>query len=124
MSNLYNVYLKLGKSSYSTQFYSNTVENILSFCERNLYSKVTKITEIVYDVSNTVNPPVDDPLQYQGTLNFMVRNEADKKANKIVVKCVKNTRTSDQVYSDIQTLLKLDRISSVSSLISVTQNTK
>lgn len=123
MSRLFNVYLKIGKRSFSTKLYSNSPDNILTFVNNNLQAKVTKISEIVYDVSETVVAHVDDPTTYKNTMYFTVRNDTAKKSAVIPFQTVKLSRTPDEVFADMKLLLKIDALTSITSNLSVSIST-
>jgi len=124
MSNLYNTKLKIGKRSYSTKLYASSHQNILDFVSRNLEAKVVSIEQIVYQAPTTTKYNVDDPLTYKGSMYFMVSNYGDSKMNQIIMQTVKLTRTVDEVFLDMKSLLKLDELTSIDSLVSVNVSSK
>lgn len=118
MPNLYNVKLKIGKRSYSTKMYSSNHTNILTFVKNNLMSEVVSIEQIIYEAPKTTTYNVDDPLTYKGAMYLMVGNDADSKMNQFIFQTVKLTRTVNEVFADMKSLLDLDKSSSIKSLVS------
>jgi len=123
MANLYNVTMKIGKRSFSTNLYAVSPDNILTFCQNNLLAKVIKISQIVYDVSDTASVPADDVNLYKKTVYYTVRNDTAKKSAIMPFQTVKLTRTTQEVFDDMKLYLDLDKTSSITSSLSVSSST-
>ena len=124
MSNLYNVKLKIGKRNYSTKLYASNYEKILTFVSNNLQSEVVSIEQIVYEAPSTQSYPIDDPLTYKGAMYFMLANKEVNKVKQVVMQTIKKSRTVEEVFSDMKSLLELDNISGIKSLLSVNISSK
>jgi len=124
MPNLYNTKLKIGKRSYSTKLYASNHQNILDFVSRNLEAKVVSIEQIVYQAPSTMKYNIDDPLTYKGAMYFMVANNQANKINQIIMQTVKLSRNIDEVFLDMKTLLRLDKLTLIDSLVSVNISSK
>ena len=124
MSHLYNVQLKIGKRSINTEFYASNHNNIITFVETYLEAKVVKIQEVVYDVRETATINPDDSSTYKGTMKFLARNSTASLMGRIVVPTVKISKTPDQVFEGMKSLLKLTKNHSIESLVSINISSK
>lgn len=124
MSHLYNVKLKIGKRTYTTKVYASNHDDIITFVNNNLKSKVVSIHEIVYEAPKTQKYEVDDPSTYKGTMYFMVANNEANKSNQMIFQTVKTTRNVNEVFQDMKQLLHLDKTTSIKSLVTASISDK